>query len=99
MNYDMTAAARADMDKIAEFGLGLWGARRTSAYIARIADTFDKLASRERPAPYRFDGHDIYRENVGSHCILFLKHERALIIAVLHQRADIPTQLSARFIQ
>jgi toxin ParE1/3/4 len=79
--------AEADIDQIAAYTLEAWGVTQTDAYLAKLEDSFDLLASnpqmgraadeiRPRLRRFEIERHIVFYEN---------REDAVFIVRVLHQ--------------
>lgn len=95
--YELTLEAESDLIGIWLFGETRWGEARADRYqdelhdcFQRLADGFVKPRSVEGLETVRFCHHQ-------KHFVFFVEQvDMIVIIAVLHERMDLPTQLSKR---
>ena len=96
--FRLSAAADADLRKIAEYTLQQWGISQRDAYIAELFDAFVRLAETPQIATSADAIRTGYRKfPQGSHVIFFRKSDTHLIeiIRVLHKHMDTDAHLSS----
>lgn len=96
--FRLSAAADADLRKIAEYTLQQWGRSQRDAYIAELFDAFTRLAETPQIATSADAIRTGYRKfPQGSHVIFFRKSDTHLIeiIRVLHKHMDTDAHLSS----
>ena len=96
--FRLSAAADADLRKIAEHTLRLWGKPQRDAYITELFDAFARLADTPQIAASVDAIREGYRKfPQGSHVIFFriFDSQDIEIIRVLHKRMDADAHLSS----
>ena len=98
--YELTSAAEADLEAIAEYTLRQWGAEQQARYAALLEAGFAYIAD-DSAIPRRFS--EAYPQvlvtRCGHHYVFYLKPEGTSvprIIAVLHERMDLVARLHDR---
>jgi plasmid stabilization system protein ParE len=99
-SYELTREAEADLEEMAEYTLGEWGAEQQARYAALLEAGFAYIAD-DSAIPRRFSEHypHVLVIRCGYHYVFYLKPEGAAvprIIAVLHERMDIVARLRDR---
>lgn len=97
--FRLSAAADADLRKIAAHTLEQWGEPQRDAYVTELFDAFARLADTPQIAASADNIREGYRKfPQGSHIVFFRKSEthNIEIIRVLHKRMDADIHLSSR---
>ncbi|MDY6925466.1 MAG: type II toxin-antitoxin system RelE/ParE family toxin [Pseudomonadota bacterium] len=96
--FRLSAAADADMRKIAAHTLEHWGEPQRDAYISELFEAFNHLANAPEIAAKIDNIRNGYRKfPQGSHVIYFRHSDTHAIeiIRVLHKRMDAPAHLTS----
>ena len=94
--FRVTAAARADLKRIARFTERTWGREQRNHYLAKIDQAFHLLADNAesgKACDFIRSGYRVHP--VGSHLIFFKPGvgETVQIIRVLHKRMEVSSRL------
>lgn len=96
MILDFTAQASADLQKISEYTLSVWGAKQEEQYLKSLYRKFGDIL--EEPARWRFREDLFPRCQVaaeGRHLILFrIDSDVLLIVRILHGTMDLGRHIS-----
>ena len=89
-SYRLSAEAAVDVERIAEFTVGTFGALQAVKYHASLERTFQLLAEFPRIGLPAYDVRaGLYRFPHKSHMIFYTHHpDDIVIVRVLHARAD-----------
>jgi len=99
LNYVLTDDAEADMRAIVRYTRKQWGAAQVRTYVAKLKTGIAGVAAGQG-AFKRMDA--LYPALLMAHCehhyvfCLPRAGEKALIVAILHERMDLMTQLAER---
>lgn len=98
-SYDLTPAAAADLRSIARHTLRQWGARQQQRYARQLEACCEAIGERTAVSRSFSERHPNVRVmHCRHHYIFFLcpRGENPVIIAVLHERMDLPARLKTR---
>lgn len=89
--YHLTPRALEDLDAIADYSLGRWGAEQTQSYLEQIGGRMQWLAENPGIGRVRDDVADGYRSfPEGKHIIFYLTLEDGIaIIGIPHASMDL----------
>lgn len=95
-NFRVSNAAVADLEGIARYTQETWGVEQRRSYLNSVNKQFEVLSKRPRIAPERTDFNSpvrVYHHE--KHLIIYVIDDAGiLILRVLHERMDVPTQLT-----
>ena len=91
----LTAIAQADLKSIRRYSERQWGSEQADRYRSELRDTMKRLTAGTAACRARDDlRQGLHMAVSGRHCIFFEQDERrVLVIRVIHQRMDFPSQL------
>ncbi|MBR6195657.1 MAG: type II toxin-antitoxin system RelE/ParE family toxin, partial [Prevotella sp.] len=90
-SYDLTLAVEVDLRDIWRYTLETWEPEQADKYLHQFGDCLDVIASRRAPSkslPQLPDEDCIHRCH--HHSIFWIVIDRPIIIAVLHEKMDVP---------
>ena len=95
-SFRVSRAAEADIRQIARYTQNEWGARQRRRYLSGLNDEFKLLSRNPRLVPERAEFDPPVRiRRYERHLIVYIVEDSdILIVRVLHQNMDVPTQLS-----
>jgi toxin ParE1/3/4 len=98
--YELTPAAVADLEAIAEYTLLQWGTAQQARYAALLEACFTYIADASAiPRRFSEDYPQVLVAHCGHHYVFYLKPEDTgipRILAVLHERMDLVARLHDR---
>jgi toxin ParE1/3/4 len=95
--YQITLAAEEDLRSIWRYTFDAWGPEQADKYLNQIEDCLDAIGDRRvrsRSFQHLPDGVCVHR--CQHHYIFWIVIDRAIIIAVLHEKMDVVQRLADR---
>ncbi|MBC8287548.1 MAG: type II toxin-antitoxin system RelE/ParE family toxin [Nitrospinae bacterium] len=97
--YELTKDAEADLEEIARYTIEEWGEAQAESYLGKISQCFKNITKNKvasRTFSEKFPDAQVIRCEHHYIFYLYLKGEKPIIFAVLHERMDMLTRLKNR---
>lgn len=94
--FRLTSTAAAQFEKIGRDTAAKWGNDQARRYLIELRDGFETIAARHDRLPPKPAGvGDLRLHRVNRHYVVFLPltEEVVAIVAILHERMDVPARL------